>query len=146
MLPAAMLEITRLFEGVTEDQRRELLLSLAASAPRWQPVPDELFDFNDIRKDADCSDAAGIHLRRRKDGKLTLRISLGPEVQTLTRAMAAVLCQGLEGSTACEIAAVPESLATEIAGTELVRLRSRSVYYLLRRVKEAAEQLSRGCG
>jgi cysteine desulfuration protein SufE len=145
MPAAAILEITRLFAGVTEDQRRELLMAFAASAGRWEPEAGGRFDYSEVRRDAGCNDTAGIHLRRGDHGALTVRVSLGPEVQTLTRAMAAVLCQGLDGATAEEISAVPESFVADLAGSELVRLRNRSVYYLLRRLKEAAGKLSRGC-
>lgn len=140
MIPPSIHEILTLFRGVTEAERREILMGLAASAGRWEPGAGEKFDFSEVRQDAECSDAAGVHLRREADG-LRVRISLGPEVQTLTRAMAAAICRGLDGCTAEEILSLPESIVAELAGAELVRQRSRTVYYLLRRVKEAAARL-----
>lgn len=72
-------------------------------------------------------------------GACRVRMTLGPEVQTLTRALAAVLCEGLEGAPPEEVAALPESVVEDIAGQVLVRLRSRTAYYILRRVKQAVQ-------
>src|SRR5436190_24135315 len=62
-------------------------------------------------------------------------MALGPEVQTLTRSMTAILCKGLEGSTPQEILDLPSDCVTRIVGTELVRIRSQTVYYVLTRIK-----------
>jgi cysteine desulfuration protein SufE len=62
-------------------------------------------------------------------------MTLGPEVQTLTRAMTAILCKGLDGSTPQEILDLPSDFVTRIVGTELVRVRSQTVYYVLTRIK-----------
>src|SRR5439155_18849700 len=60
---------------------------------------------------------------------------LGPEVQTLTRAMTAILCKGLEGATPQEILDLPSDFVTRIIGAELVRVRSQTTYYMLTRIK-----------
>ena len=62
-------------------------------------------------------------------------MTLGPEVQTLTRAMTAILCKGLDGSTPQQILDLPSDFVTRVVGTELVRLRSQTVYYVLTRIK-----------
>jgi cysteine desulfuration protein SufE len=62
-------------------------------------------------------------------------------VQTLTRALAAILCEGLDGAAPADIAALPETVVEDIAGQVLVRLRSRTAYYILRRVKQAVQAL-----
>jgi cysteine desulfuration protein SufE len=62
-------------------------------------------------------------------------MTLGPEVQTLTRSMASILCKGLEGSTPQEILDLPSDFVRRIVGTELVRIRSQTVYYVLTRIK-----------
>jgi cysteine desulfuration protein SufE len=64
-----------------------------------------------------------------------IRMTLGPEVQTLTRSMTAILCKGLDGSTPQEILNMPSDFVTRIVGTELVRVRSQTVYYVLTRIK-----------
>jgi len=49
--------------------------------------------------------------------------------------MTAILCKGLECSTPHEILDLPSDFVTRIVGTELVRLRSQTVYYVLTRIK-----------
>src|SRR5262249_6990626 len=72
-------------------------------------------------------------------GKAHIRMTLGPEVQTLTRAMTAILCKGLDGSTPQEILDLRSNFVTRIVGTELVRLRSQTVYYVLTRIKSVCK-------
>ena len=50
-------------------------------------------------------------------------------------AMTAILCKGLDGSTPQEILDLPSDFVTRIVGTELVRVRSQTVYYVLTRIK-----------
>ena len=66
------------------------------------------------------------------------------QVQTLTRALAAILCQGLEGATPTEVLTLPPDFVPKIVGSQLVRLRSQTVYYILTRMKNAVKtQLQR---
>ena len=62
-------------------------------------------------------------------------MTLGPEVQTLTRAMTSILCKGLDGATPQEILDLPSDFVTRIVGAELVRVRSQTTYYMLTRIK-----------
>src|SRR2546423_8524270 len=62
-------------------------------------------------------------------------MTLGPEVQTLTRAMTAILCKGLDGRTPQEVLELPSDFVTRILGAELVRVRSQTIYYVLSRIK-----------
>jgi cysteine desulfuration protein SufE len=59
-------------------------------------------------------------------------------VQTLTKAMTAILCKGLDGLTPEEIMEVPADFVPKIVGAELVRQRSQTVYYILTRMKGVA--------
>jgi cysteine desulfuration protein SufE len=70
-----------------------------------------------------------------ENGRARIRMTLGPEMQTLTRSMAAILCKGLEGSKPQEILDPPSDFVTRIVGAELVRIRSQTVYYVLTRIK-----------
>ena len=70
---------------------------------------------------------------------LSFRITLGPHVQTLTRAMGAILCKGLSGSRLEEIVDLPGDFVEKIVGSHLVRIRSRTVHYILKRMKGACE-------
>ena len=67
--------------------------------------------------------------------RVHFKVSLGPEVQTLTRAMTAILCKGLDGAKPDEILEVPSDFVPKIVGAELVRLRSQTSYYVLGRMK-----------
>lgn len=135
--PAPLAEIIDLFSGLSEPEKRENLIAYADEARRHQPQPGETFDLTDIRKDEECTDTVGIYLRVASGGRVEFRVSLGPEVQTLTRAMTAILCTGLKGATLAEVAAVPADFVPHIVGGELVRLRSQTVYYVLGRMKGA---------
>jgi len=140
-VPPALQSIAALFSGRTESERRELLLHYAAGAGRYAPAAGESFAVSDLRHDPECADQVGIYLRV-TDGACQFRITLGPGVQTLTRALAAILCEGLAGASPAEIAALPESFLEEIAGSALTRLRRRSIHYILSRLKEAARCLA----
>jgi cysteine desulfuration protein SufE len=139
-VPPALQSIAALFEKCSESERRELLLHYAATAGRFAPRPDESFDVSDLRHDPECADKVGIHLRM-VDGSCHFRIAPGPEVQTLTRALAAILCEGLEGARPDEVLSLPDAFPEEIAGSTLTRLRFRTVPYILHRMKEAVSGL-----
>jgi cysteine desulfuration protein SufE len=119
MYPTKLNKIINLFESLPEDERRE----------------GENFDLVDVRKDEECTDTVGVYLQVDENGRAHIRMTLGPEVQTLTRSMTAILCKGLEGSTPQEILDLPSDFVTRIVGTELVRIRSQTVYYVLTRIK-----------
>jgi cysteine desulfuration protein SufE len=136
--PGELTAILDLFDGLPEGERRENLMAFAEAAPQWAPGEGERFDFEDLRQDAECSDKVGVYLRV-EGGKSHFKMSLGPQVQTLTRAMATILCRGLDGCSIDEVIALPRDFVSDIVGAELVRLRSRTVYYVLSRMKEAAQ-------
>jgi cysteine desulfuration protein SufE len=133
--PAKLNQIVNLFESLPEDERRETLVAYADNAKKQEPRENEKFDLVDVRKDEECTDTVGVYLHVDENGKAHIRMTLGPEVQTLTRAMTAILCKGLDGSTPQGILDLPSDFVTRIVGTELVRLRSQTVYYVLTRIK-----------
>jgi cysteine desulfuration protein SufE len=135
MYPDKLNKIINLFESLPEDERRETLVSYADGAKNQEPRPGENFDLADIRKDQECTDTVGVYLHVDENGRAQIRMTLGPEVQTLTRSMTAILCKGLEGSTPQEILDLPSDFVARIVGTELVRVRSQTVYYVLTRIK-----------
>ncbi len=134
MYPPKLNKIINLFEHLPEDERRETLVSYADNARKQEPREGEQFELVDIRKDEECTDTVGVYLHVDDTGKAHIRMTLGPEVQTL-RAMTAILCKGLEGSTPQEIYDLPSDFVNRIVGTELVRVRSQTVYYVLSRIK-----------
>src|ERR1700747_1036313 len=123
MYPVKLGKIINLFESLPEDERRETLVSYADNAKRQEPREDENFDLVAVRKDEECTDTVGVYLHIDEHGKAHIRMTLGPEVQTLTRSMTAILCKGLDGATPHEILEMPSDFVTRIVGTELVRLR-----------------------
>ena len=133
--PPKLNNIINLFESLPDDERRETLVSYADNAKKQEPRDGEQFDLQDIRKDEECADTVGVYLHVDEQGKAHIRMTLGPEVQTLTRAMTAILCKGLEGATPQEILDLPSDFVTRIIGAELVRVRSQTTYYVLTRIK-----------
>jgi len=136
--PAKLAAIVGLFEGLPEDEKRETLISYADQAGRWGPVAgQEAYDLEDVRKDEECTDTVGIFLKFGPSREVHFRVSLGPQVQILTKAMTSILCKGLEGSTIEEVLEVPADFVPKIVGGQLVRARSQTVYYVLTRMKSA---------
>lgn len=141
MYPAPLQALIELFTGLPETDRRETLINLAESAPLHAPREGEVFDLEDVRKDEECTDTVGVHVKAGENGTVSFRVSLGPQVQTLTRAMTSILCQGFEGVKPEEILEVPADFVPKIVGAELVRQRSQTVYYVLTRMKSAVKVL-----
>ncbi|WP_395737333.1 SufE family protein [Prosthecobacter sp.] len=139
--PAALGELITFFESLPEGERRENLIDLAAASAGHAPKPGETFALEDVRHDAECTDTVGIHLRLENGDHAHFAVSLGPKVQTLTKALTTILCRGLNGSTLAEVLAVPQDFVPRIVGADLVRLRSQTVYYVLGRMKQAARTL-----
>src|SRR6476469_11187689 len=135
MYPPKLTAIINLFESLPEVERRETLVSYADNAKKQEPRPGEKFVLEDIRKDEECADTVGVYLQVDDEGRAHLRMTLGPEVQTLTRAMTSILCKGLDGATPQEILDLSQDFVTRIVGAELVRVRSQTTYYVLTRIK-----------
>lgn len=134
--PQKLAEIVDLFDVLPEDEKRENLILFADQATACAPASGETFDLEDVRKDEECTDTVGVFLKiDRSSRAIHFRISLGPHVQTLTRAMTAILCKGLDGSRPEEVLDVPQDFVPKIVGGQLVRLRSQTVYYILGRMK-----------
>ena len=139
--PPALGELISFFESLPEGERRDNLIDLAAAAPACAPRDGEKFDLEDVRHDAECTDTVGVHARLEHGDHVHFAISLGPKVQTLTKALTTILCRGLNGCTLTEVLAVPQDFIPRIIGADLVRLRSQTVYYVLGRMKQAAHAL-----
>jgi cysteine desulfuration protein SufE len=133
--PKGLQKIVTLFESLPDQEKRDALISYADQARKWEPKEGETFNLEDVRKDAECTDTVGVFLKVDDEERATFRVTLGPQVQTLTRAMTSILCRGLERSTVSEILAVPSDFVPKIVGGELIRARSQTVYYVLTRMK-----------
>jgi cysteine desulfuration protein SufE len=137
--PPKLSEIISLFESLPDAEKRDMLIVFADSAANQVPRTGESFDLEDVRKDEECTDTVGIFLKVNSDRSSHFRVALGPQVQTLTKAMTSILCKGLEGVTPQELLDVPSDFVPKIVGAELVRQRSQTVYYILTRMKSAAK-------
>ena len=135
--PARLREIIEFFDFLGEDEKRENLIAYSDNASKQEPRKGETFDLQDVRKDAECTDTVGVYLKVDRQNEVIFRITLGPQVQTLTRAMTAILCAGLNGASPESIVEIPQDFVPRIVGGELVRLRSQTVYYVLGRMKGA---------
>ncbi len=133
--PPRLASIVSLFEGLPDDEKRETLISYADQASRCAPAEGETFDLEDIRKDEECADTVGIFLKVNPGRRVHFRVTLGPQVQILTKAMTSILCRGLDGSTLEEVLEIPADFVPRIVGSQLVRVRSQTVYYVLTRMK-----------
>ncbi|TFE68252.1 Fe-S metabolism protein SufE [Methylacidiphilum sp. Yel] len=140
-LPKALKDIISTFEVLGEEERREMLIAYSEAAPQFSPKEGESYVLTDVRKDEECTDTVGVYLISDEEGKVNFRIHLGPHVQTLTKAMTSILCQGLSGSLPEQIVNIPSTFISKIVGGELFRVRSQTVYYVLGRMKSACKQL-----
>lgn len=140
--PPALNEIIELFEFLPEAERRETLINYSDAASACGRKEGEHYDLEDVRKDEECTDTVGVFLRVDDQDRVHFAIELGPKVQTLTKAMTAILCKGLDGSTVQDVLAVPADFVPRIIGAELVRLRSQTVYYVLSRMKTAVKMFA----
>src|SRR5947209_2216665 len=86
MYPTKLNKIINLFDSLPEDERRETLVSYADNAKKQEPHAGENFNLVDVRKDEECMDTVGVYLHVDENGKAHIRMTLGPEVQTLHRA------------------------------------------------------------
>jgi len=139
MYPPPLADLIDLFEHLPEQERRENLIVMSDSAKRQEPKEGETFDLEDVRKDEECTDTVGIYLKVDEDDRAHFAVTLGPLVQTLTKAMTSILCRGLNGAKLQEILEVPADFVPRIIGADLVRLRSQTVYYVLSRMKTAVK-------
>jgi cysteine desulfuration protein SufE len=140
-LPPVLAALVAFFEALPEVERRENLVAYAEKARSIAPRAGESFAGEDLRKDEQCTDYVGVFLRLNPGGGVTLRMTLGPEVQTLTRAMAVLLCRGLEGAQPGHIASLDPGFVSRLVGCDLVRIRARTVYYVLERIQECCRGL-----
>jgi cysteine desulfuration protein SufE len=139
--PPKLAAIIGLFESLPEEEKRENLVAYSEQSKRQEPKEGERFDLEDVRKDEEGTDTVGVFLRVDPENRAHFRITLGPQVQTLTKAMTTILCKGLEGVTLGDIMELPADFVPRIVGGHLVRIRSQTVYYILTRMKSACKVL-----
>ena len=137
--PPKLGAIIDLFESLPEEEKRENLIAYSEQSKKHEPKDGETFDLEDVRKDEECTDTVGVFMQVEAGRQAHFRVTLGPQVQTLTKAMTSILCRGLDGSTLEEILDLPSDFVPRIVGGNLVRIRSQTVYYILTRMKSACK-------
>jgi cysteine desulfuration protein SufE len=137
--PQPLEQIITLFESLPEEEKRENLIAYSEQAKKHEPKAGEAFDLEDVRKDEECTDTVGVFMKVDPERRAHFRVTLGPQVQTLTKAMTSILCRGLDGSTLDTILELPSDFVPRIVGGNLVRIRSQTVYYILTRMKSACK-------
>ncbi len=137
--PPKLEAIIGLFESLPEEEKRENLIAYSEQSKKHEPKEGETFDLEDVRKDEECTDTVGVFMQVDAERHAHFRITLGPQVQTLTKAMTSILCRGLDGCTLEEILDLPSDFVPRIVGGNLVRIRSQTVYYILTRMKSACK-------
>ncbi|NCY22812.1 Fe-S metabolism protein SufE [bacterium] len=133
--PEKLQAIVSLFEHLPEEEKRESLVSYSLTTKNYEPKDGDKFDLEDVRKDEECADTVGVFLKVDEGGKSHFRMTLGPQVQTLTKAMTAILCKGLDGVTPKAVMELESDFVPKIVGAQLVRVRSQTTYYILSRMK-----------
>lgn len=141
MYPPKLEGIIDLFSSLPEAEKRENLIAYSEQSKKHEPRAGEVFDLEDVRKDEECTDTVGVYLKLDAQRRSHFRVTLGSQVQTLTKAMTSILCKGLEGCTPEEIMELPADFVPKIVGGQLVRIRSQTVYYILTRMKSACKVL-----
>jgi len=139
--PLKLAAIIALFESLSEEEKRENLVAYSEQSKKHEPKEGETFTVEDVRKDEECTDTVGVFLRLDEESRVHFRVTLGPQVQTLTKAMTSILCKGLEGIRLAEVMDLPADFVPKIVGGQLVRIRSQTVYYILTRMKSASKVL-----
>jgi cysteine desulfuration protein SufE len=139
--PPKLAAIIGLFESLPEEEKRENLIAYSEQAKKHEPRVGETFDLEDLRKDEECTDTVGVYLKLDAEQHAHFRVTLGPQVQTLTKAMTSILCKGLDGLRLDSILELPADFVPKIVGGNLVRIRSQTVYYILTRIKSACKVL-----
>ncbi len=133
-------KIVTTFEDLPKETRIRELIGLADGLANLEPIATEQWDIEDVRQDHECLDAVGIYAKR-EGRNIKLAATVGKDATTLTRALTALLVENLNGETLENILKVPNSVINRVVGEALLRQRSNTAYYSLRRIQEVARAL-----
>jgi|SRR5690625_1502565 len=144
-LPAALAELVDDFQDLGENDRLQLLLELSEELPdlpeRYQNHPELLEPV------PECQSPLFLTIEIADDEHVSLFFSAPLEAPT-TRGFAGILHTGLNGLSAQEILAVPDTFPEQLGLTKIVSmLRMRGMHAMLGRVKrQVAEKLTASTG
>ncbi|MHC6220451.1 SufE family protein [Arthrobacter sp. MMS24-S77] len=144
-LPAALAEIVDDFQALTEPDRLQLLLEFSRGLPA---LPERLLDHPELLEQVvECQSPLFLTIEQEKnpDGVAYRLFFKAPPEAPTTRGFAGVLHEGLDGSTAAEILAVPDDMPELLGLTRAITpLRMRGMTAMLGRIKRkvaAADRL-----
>ena len=132
-LPPKLEEIVEEFADLPGNLRLEALLDYSRRVP---PLPPELADNRDqLEQVHECQTPFFVATELREDGAVELYFDAPPEAPT-TRGFAGILYEGLNGSSAEEVLATPETFYASMGLDQIVSpLRLRGIGAILWRVK-----------
>jgi sulfur transfer protein SufE len=137
---ASLEQTVATFEDLPKETRIRELIGLADTLAKLEPSQTEHWDIEDVRQDHECLDAVGIYAKR-EGSNIKLAATVGKDATTLTRALTALLVENLSGETLENIIKVPNSVINRVVGEALLRQRSNTAYYSLRRIQDVARAL-----
>lgn len=140
-LPAPLAELIADFQELDQNDRLQLLLELSDDLP---DLPDRYADHPELLEPVpECQSPLFLTVELAPDSTVSLFFSAPPEAPT-TRGFANILHTGLEGLSAEEILAVPDTFPEELGLTKAVSmLRMRGMHAMLGRVKrQVSEKLA----
>jgi cysteine desulfuration protein SufE len=132
-LPQRLEEIVEEFADLPGDLRLEALLDYSRKVP---PLPPELAANRDALEQVhECQTPFFVATELREDGAVELYFDAPPEAPT-TRGFAGILYEGLNGSSAEDVLATPETFYTSMGLDQVVSpLRLRGIAAILGRLK-----------
>lgn len=138
-MPPKLAEIVDEFASAPREVVVEMLLEFSDAVP---PLPEELRGHEDMEQVTECQTPFFLRAQVRPDETVETWFDCPPEAPT-TRAFAGILAEGLEGSSAREILAVPEDLYSRMGlATAISPLRIRGGTAILGRLKrQISDQL-----
>src|ERR1700690_4335118 len=109
-IPSKLQEIVGDFAAMNREEKVETLIAYAESLP---PLPDWLLEQRTIMDSVpECMTPVNV-FGEKKDGKLTFHFDIPPQSPTV-RGLAAILANGLNGSTAEDVLSVPAEFFLEM--------------------------------
>jgi cysteine desulfuration protein SufE len=138
-IPHNLQEIIDDFASATREDKLEMLIGYAESLP---PLPDWLQGERDKMDPVpECITPTFLFAEKQADGGLTFHFDIPPQSPTV-RGLAAILANGLNGSTPEEILSVPAEFYLQMRLQEAIsHQRLNGFVGILARMKQAAVKL-----
>jgi len=139
-LPPALAQLREDFLELAESDRLQLLLELSYELP---PLPERYADHLELLERVEECQSPVLAFAEVADDGTVAYIAHAPAESPTTRGFASILAQGLDGLTADEALAVPDTFPTSLGlGNVVSPLRLRGMSGMLARAKrQIREQL-----